>query len=157
MTTLRETLAEHWREPNIGACICDDSGRWMEHDEYDAHLETVVLAWVGARLAGARDGATLAIGRADGQPWESLAEAPSSGRFMGYPEMADAALTAVRDALGVPVAPNSAPVDVDPTSALAAEFDRSNDTDGIPCDACPFLGCRGCQAEVARRANGEAK
>ncbi len=25
------------------------------------------------------------------------------------------------------------------------------------CEACPFLGCDGCEAEVARRANGEAK
>ena len=25
------------------------------------------------------------------------------------------------------------------------------------CGACPFLGCDNCQAEVARRANGEAK
>ena len=66
-------------------------------------------------------------------------------------------MTTLREALGVPVAPNSAPVDPNPTSTLAAEFDRSNDTDGIPCEACPFLGCDNCEAEVARRANLEAK
>src|SRR5690606_13851940 len=104
----------------------DDAGCWCglpeaNPNKWAAHLEAVVLAWVGARLAGAREELD--------DDWE---RASHDERFA-----VNDALTAIRDALGVPVAPNSAPVDVDPTATLAAEFDRSNDTEGICDPGCP--------------------
>ena len=34
----------------------------------------------------------LVLAKADGQPWGDLVDAPSSARFMGYPEMAQAVI-----------------------------------------------------------------
>src|SRR5690606_2258171 len=96
--------AEHQR--CMTGCTCGWSytsgmqGRLNAH--WYAHLEAVVLAWVGARLAGAREGvartiheAEVVAGRAEDRTWvegDELAE--------WYIDNADAALQAVVSALG---------------------------------------------------------
>lgn len=90
MTTLRETLAEHREE--FGDCSCSE---YVLDEPYAAHLETVVLAWVGARLAGAREGVIRGV-------HHQLCGCTWPGPHAGHDQAADAALTALRDALGVP-------------------------------------------------------
>ena len=183
MTTLRETLAgtasrkghlgvrlRHFRDAGGWGIFCECGERISDANEdgdgmilsqiedeqytlWHAHLESVVLAWVGARLgeeSTLRD-AALEIDTELVFCTDIRTGSPNGRRAAG------AAIGAVGDALGVPVAPNSAPVDVDPTSTLAAEFDRSNDTGEIRCPACPFAGCEGCEAEAANRAMLEAE
>ncbi len=197
---LRETLADHPPQETsydagwIEGCWCGwEIPRRISNEEgwaaYFAHLEAVVLAWVGARLAGARRDAAKAIladdiakGRA-ADLWGDGADEP------WLLDNADAALTVVRDALGVPVAPAGGEV---APGATGSEIGRENGAEGFacsidaphgphpvqtfiaggepgpvpgewrycpgaPCEACPFLGCDNCEAETARRANGEAK
>lgn len=131
MTTLRETFEEHvydggWR------CECDWTGSF---DEWAAHLEAVVLAWVGARLAGA-------------DVLEDVCEAIAD--VSGCPDRgeAEAAIRAIGEALGTH---GHADEGVRPADRLPGG------STGVVCEACPFLGCDGCEAEAARRANGEAK
>ena len=125
MTTLRETLAgtatrkghlsvrlRHFRDAGGWGIFCECGERISDANEdgdgmilsqiepeqyalWHAHLESVVLAWVGARLAGADVLHGVADALDDEQSWS-----PS-----GVSSAADAALAALRDALGVPVAP----------------------------------------------------
>ena len=84
---LRDVLAAH-----EGAfCICGE----LTTDP-DAHVEAVVLAWLGELLGDA------AVRRAVA---EHIATETAHMLHPTYVDEADAALTAVRDALGVPVRP----------------------------------------------------
>ncbi len=188
MSTLRETLAGH---VSCGERYCDtlSGAARIEGCDYcrarvDA-AERDLLAWVGARLAGARRDAAKAIladdiakGRA-ADLWGDGADEP------WLLDNADAALTVVRDALGVPVAPAGGEV---APGAAGGEIARESGAGGVRernrrvidheirtpmrghdedgeccrkaaeiCEACPFLGCDSCEAEATRRANGEAK
>ena len=143
MTALRETLAEH---VTCGERYCETlSGpsRLATCDycrERVAAAERDVLAWVGARLAGARESVTDSL--EDERTWSPL----------GVTSAADAALTVLRDALGVPVAPAGGEV---APGAAGDEIGPQVGAEG--CAACPFVGCVGCQAEAANRAMLEAK
>ena len=174
-TTLRETLAKH---------VLDDAGCWCGLPEanpskWAAHLETVVLAWVGARLAGA-------------DVLEDVCEAIADVSGCHDRGEANAAIWVLRDALGVPVAPAGGEV---APEATGDEIGRENGAEGFACpiDAphgphsiqtfvaggepgpvpllrgrhcpgvticdpgCPLLGCPTCPAEAANRAMLEAE
>ena len=127
------------------------------------HMVTLAVeAWVGARLAGADADVARAVTAADdsayanGQPSASMDETVA------------AALTAVRDALGVatragmrPGATETAPGAPNPGSGVSqaprTEFDRSNEVEAATCGACPFGACPTCPAEAANRAMLEAE
>lgn len=106
MGGLREVLAKHLPRDRydddgqaVGTyCIC---GEWEgdyfadgEAGPFDDHLAAVVLAWVDARLGGARKGAGAAVAA-----YEVSVATLDDTSVDGY---VDAALTAVRAALGVP-------------------------------------------------------
>lgn len=46
----------------------------------------------GYRMKASLNELILVLAKADGQPWGNLVDAPSSARFMGYPEMAQAVI-----------------------------------------------------------------
>ena len=107
MKGLAEVLAEHretgaTRRMTIAGCIC---GAWVEEAEWHDHVGTAVLDWVRERLAGAREdverGLLAHVCSVSNLPkWMQV---PATGRQMRplTGPLADAALAAVAEALGV--------------------------------------------------------